>query len=93
MVFFIFIQILIEHSLSKQHRLANCGHPIQTNAASDLGLHCLPIFHKKDGRLILVNCFLNYYIFRCLPRKERVQELFNPAMFCTPEDELWKDIK
>ena len=34
MVFFIFIQILIEHS-----------------AASDLGLHCLPM-SKKDARLI-----------------------------------------
>lgn len=30
---------------------------------------------------------------RCLPRKERVQEIFNPDMFCSPEDELWKQIK
>ena len=29
------------------------------NAASDLGLHCLPMSHKKDARLIWVNlCIL-----------------------------------
>ena len=43
MVFFSFIQILIEH-------------PYQTPRcfASDLGLHCLPVPHKNDTRLILV---------------------------------------
>ena len=25
------------------------------SGASDLGLHCLPMFHKKDHRLIWVN--------------------------------------
>lgn len=30
---------------------------------------------------------------RCLPRKERVQDIFNPDMFCTPDDELWKEIR
>ena len=38
MVFFIFLQILIEHSAN--------------SATSDLGLHCLHMSHKKDARLI-----------------------------------------
>ena len=52
MVFFIFIQILIEHSA-----LANSGDPDQTSlyVASDLGLYCLPMSHKKDARLIWVH--------------------------------------
>ena len=51
MVFFIFMQILIEHSVGKQWR------PGQTQraAASDLGLHGLPMSDKKDARLIWVN--------------------------------------
>ena len=46
-----FIQILIENSL------ANSGDPDQTprSVASDLGLHRLPMSHKKDARLIWVN--------------------------------------
>ena len=49
-VFYIFIQISIEHSVS------NSGDPDQTShsVASDLGLHCLPMFHEKDARLIWV---------------------------------------
>ena len=33
---------------------ANCGDPDQTphSVASDLGLHCLPMSHKKDARHI-----------------------------------------
>ena len=36
--------------------LANSGDPDQTPhcAASDLGLDCLPMSHKKDARLIWV---------------------------------------
>ena len=36
---------------------ANSGEPDQTPcyAASDLVLHCLPMSHKKDARLIWVN--------------------------------------
>ena len=47
MVFLIFIQILIEHSVSKS------GYPDQTphKETSDLGLHCLPMSHKKDAGL------------------------------------------
>ena len=43
MAFFIFIQILIEHSESKQWI------PDQTpcSAVSDLGLHGLPMSHKR----------------------------------------------
>ena len=50
MVFFIFIQMLIEHSVSYS------GDPDQTPhfAASDLVLHCLSMSHKKDTRLIWV---------------------------------------
>ena len=39
LAFFIFIQILKEHSVSQ-------------NVASDLGLHCLRTYHKKEARLI-----------------------------------------
>ena len=48
---FHFIQKFIEHSVSKQWV------PGQTlpSAAADLGLHCLPMSHKKDARLIWVN--------------------------------------
>ena len=44
MVFFILITIFI-------------GRSVQTlrSAASDLVLHCLPMSHKKDARLIWVN--------------------------------------
>ena len=39
--------------------LANRGDPDQTPhpAASDLGLHCLPMSHRKYARLIWVNVF------------------------------------
>ena len=43
-VVFIFIHILIEHFVSKQWR-----------HWSELGLHCLPMFHKKDAGLIWIN--------------------------------------
>ena len=51
MVFFIFIQILIQNILK-----ANSRDPdqIQPSVVSDLGLHCLPMSHKKDVRLIWV---------------------------------------
>ena len=47
MAFFIFIQILIEHS-------ERSGYLDQTpcSAVADLGLHGLPMSHKKDARLI-----------------------------------------
>ena len=49
MVFFIFIQFFIEHSV-----LANSGEPDQTphSVASYLGLHCLSMSHKKDARVM-----------------------------------------
>ena len=50
MVFFIFIQILIEHSVSKQETLIRC----HIYVASDFGLNCLPMSHRKDVRLIWV---------------------------------------
>ena len=56
-VFFNFIQILIGYSVSKQWRpwsdAAFCG-----VWSSDLGMHCLPMSHKKDARLIWVNIIL-----------------------------------
>ena len=32
------------------------------HATSDLGLHCLPMSHKKDGRLIWVNQHSYFYV-------------------------------
>ena len=51
MVFFIFIKVLKETSLS------NSGEPDQMLhfAASDLVLHCLPLFHKEDAKLNLLS--------------------------------------
>ena len=48
MAFVIFNQILKEHSVS------NSGDPDQMPrpVASDLGLYCLPMSHKKEGSLI-----------------------------------------
>ena len=42
----------------------NSGEPDQTpqNAASDLVLHCLPMYHKKDAMLIWVK-FLKVLLF------------------------------
>ena len=51
MLFFIFIQNLREHSVSEQWR----ADQMPLSAASDLGLHCLPMYHKKDARLMWVN--------------------------------------
>ena len=51
MEFFIFIQILIEHSVSTRWRLIR-------RTASGLGLHYWPMSHKKDVRLVLVKLFL-----------------------------------
>ena len=52
--FFHFYHILIEIPVSKQCR------PDQTprSAASDFGLHCLPMSQKWDARLIWVNICL-----------------------------------
>ena len=49
-IFFIFIQFLIEYSVS------NSGDPDQMphSAVSDLGIHCLSMSHKMDARLIWV---------------------------------------
>ena len=33
------------------------------SAASDLGLHCLPMSHKKDARFIWVKCVGNRFMF------------------------------
>ena len=59
MVAFIFIQILIEHSV------ANSGDPDQTlrSAVSGLGLHCLPMSHKKDARLKWVKHYHAEYLY------------------------------
>ena len=55
MVFFISISILIEHSVT-------------LNAASDLGLHCLPMSHKKETRLMWVNAKkIADFVQLCLP--------------------------
>ena len=43
---------------------ANSGEPDQTphSVASDLGLHCLPLSHKKDARHIWVKMQLFCYL-------------------------------
>ena len=46
-VFYIFM----EHSVCKQWR----GDQMPHSAASGLGLHCLPMSHKKEARLIWIN--------------------------------------
>ena len=65
-VFFIFIEIQIEHLK------ANSRGPDQTprsaasdSAASNLGLHCLPMSHKKDTRRIWVT-ICNQNTWHCL---------------------------
>ena len=42
---------------------ANNGDPDQTprSTASDLGLYCLPMSHKRDTKLIWVNYFFFVY--------------------------------
>ena len=44
---------------------ANSGEPDQMPrfAASDLVLHCLPMSHKKESRLISVNLYYFNFIF------------------------------
>ena len=50
--FLVFILIITEHSVSKQvENMMRC-HILRI---SDLGLHCFPVYHKKDARLRLVN--------------------------------------
>ena len=53
-------KILIENFVSKQ------WNPDQTSrsATSDLGLHCLPLSHKKDAKLIWVESITNYEMDR-----------------------------
>ena len=79
MVSFIFIQFLI--------LLANSGNPDQTPryVASDLDLHCLPLSHKKDARLIWANIFtreirldnhLSEHVYKSMPLSNRIQMAF-----------------
>ena len=51
MVIFICIQILIDHSVCRSWEPDQMPH----SAPSDLDLHCFPMSHKKDARLIWVN--------------------------------------
>ena len=48
MVFFIFVQILLEHSLVNSGDLGQMQH----SAASNPGLRCFPMSHKIDASLI-----------------------------------------
>ena len=48
MVFLIFIQFVIEYSVS----IIGDSDQTARSAASVLGLHCLYMSHKKDARLI-----------------------------------------
>ena len=55
-----FFQILLELF---NILLANSEDPDQTPhyAVSDMGLHCLPMSHKKDARHIWVKCMKNLF--------------------------------
>ena len=57
--------------------LANSGDPGQTprSVASDLGLHCLPMSHKKDAMLVWVKEILELF-FRV--EVWRIIHLFHP---------------
>ena len=58
----IFFQTLVDHTASKQCR----SWPDAGNTTSDLGLHCLPMSHKKGAMLLWVNdkdIILNVYIY------------------------------
>ena len=57
----------ILHFYSNLNRIfckANSGDPDQKLhfVASDLGLHCLPMSHKEDTRLIWVKIYFNHYL-------------------------------
>ena len=58
-VFFIFIQILVEHVVSKQWKF--------WSDAAGLGLHCLPMPNKKDARLIWVNLLISKSTWNMYP--------------------------
>ena len=51
MVYFIFVQIVIDYSLYKYWRLDQT----QRSVASDLGPYCLDMSHKKGAMLIRVS--------------------------------------
>ena len=50
-VFFIFIQILIEHSVLNNGEYSDPDQ-MPHSVESDLGLHCLLMSNKKDARLM-----------------------------------------
>ena len=62
MVFYRFIQILIEPSESYSGKHEKTPY----FAASDLVLHCLPMSHKKDARLVWVNALRPNYPYDSL---------------------------
>ena len=53
------------HSIKKKLLFANSEEPDQTPrfAAADLVLHCLPMSHKMDARLIWVNTLFNQNLY------------------------------
>ena len=48
------------------------------SAASDLGLHCFPMSHKKDARLIWVNVVNKKKIVFLHASYKRVDYLYTP---------------
>ena len=73
MVSFICIQILIEHSVCRQW----VPDQMPRSAASDLGLHCFPMSHKKDAMLIWLNVKNKKIVFLHASYK-RVDYLYTP---------------
>ena len=62
------VKILFLFHFSMKFMKANIKASNRTSrfAASHLGLFCLPMFHKKDARLILVNIWLRMGVTECI---------------------------
>ena len=72
--------------LQKKLLLVNSGDPDQTRhiVASDLVMHCLPMFHKKNDRLIWVKLFVaswHYFKDLCTATENAYQGLAS-THFC-----------
>ena len=67
-VFFIFFQVLIQHTIIS----LNSGNPDQTwySAVSNLDLHCLSMSHKNDLRLLWVPSTVFTFAYRGLSLKK-----------------------
>ena len=65
--------------IQKKLQFAQIGEPDQMPhfAASDLVLHCLPMSHKKDARLILVKHYCDGVLYPFAPRVAKTPQRFD----------------